>query len=229
MNPSPASSRSRRIEAVTFDVGGTLIEPWPSVGHVYAEVAARFGVRAEPEALNRGFHAAWKAKRDFDYSREAWFDLVRASFGAEAELPPGFFSAVYERFAESDVWRVFEDVLPVFDSLAAQGIRLAAISNWDERLEPLLRRLDLHRWFEAVVVSCDVRSTKPSPAIFAHALRKLSLSAGAVLHVGDGAAEDFDGARGADLEAVLLRRGAVAVSGGVIDSLRALPGRLGGA
>ncbi len=36
----------KRIRAVTFDVGGTLIEPWPSVGHVYAEVAARHGVAA---------------------------------------------------------------------------------------------------------------------------------------------------------------------------------------
>jgi hypothetical protein len=29
------------IRAVSFDVGGTLIEPWPSVGRAYAEVAAR--------------------------------------------------------------------------------------------------------------------------------------------------------------------------------------------
>ena len=30
------------IKAITFDVGGTLIEPWPSVGHAYAGVAARY-------------------------------------------------------------------------------------------------------------------------------------------------------------------------------------------
>ena len=42
------------IRAVTFDVGGTLIEPWPSVGHVYAEVAAQHGwAGLSIEALNR--------------------------------------------------------------------------------------------------------------------------------------------------------------------------------
>jgi putative hydrolase of the HAD superfamily len=222
MNAPPALKPRRCIQAVTLDVGGTLIEPWPSVGHVYADVALRFGVRAEPVALNRGFRAAWKAKRVFDYSREAWFDLVRATFGAEQELPPEFFPAVYERFAEPDVWRIFDDVLPALDALATQGIRLAAISNWDERLKPLLHRLGLHPWFDLVVASCEVRFTKPSPAIFEHALRALALPAEAVLHVGDGMAEDFEGARGAGLNAVLLAREATTASQGSIRSLNEL-------
>ena len=41
------------IQAVTFDVGGTLIRPWPSVGHVYAEVAARHAQARY--AIERGF------------------------------------------------------------------------------------------------------------------------------------------------------------------------------
>src|SRR5580700_10426449 len=43
------------IRAVTFDVGGTLIEPWPSVGRVYAEVAARHGLEVAAEDLDRQF------------------------------------------------------------------------------------------------------------------------------------------------------------------------------
>ena len=39
------------VKAVTFDVGGTLIEPWPSVGHAYAEVAQRHGVEVEPDVV----------------------------------------------------------------------------------------------------------------------------------------------------------------------------------
>ena len=66
-----------RFQAITFDIGGTLIEPWPSVGHVYAEVAARFGLRAEPSELNRRFRDAWRSRQPFDHSRVAWFELVR--------------------------------------------------------------------------------------------------------------------------------------------------------
>src|SRR5581483_11235396 len=90
-----------RIQAVTFDVGGTLIEPFPSVGHVYAAVAAQHGVTdLSPEALNARFRAAWAENGAFDYTRGGWEALVQRTFHG---LLPGrmtFFSELYERFAE---------------------------------------------------------------------------------------------------------------------------------
>src|SRR5262245_41287816 len=102
------------IKAITFDVGGTLIEPWPSVGHVYADVAARHGLKnIAPDSLNVRFKSAWQACRDFDYSRSGWEELVNQTFRG---LIPGervhFFPDLYDRFAEPDAWRVFEDVRP---------------------------------------------------------------------------------------------------------------------
>ena len=48
------------IKAVTFDAGGTLLEPWPSVGAIYAAVAEEFGYpHLAPERLNSAFAAAW--------------------------------------------------------------------------------------------------------------------------------------------------------------------------
>src|SRR5437773_3154259 len=77
------------LRAVTFDVGGTLIEPWPSVGEVYAAVAAPFGLAGvAPEALNRQFAQAWTAREHFDYSRHAWQELVRQTFAGLAPEPP---------------------------------------------------------------------------------------------------------------------------------------------
>lgn len=213
-----------QIQAVTFDVGGTLIEPWPSVGHIYAEVAARFGVRgAEPERLTRQFAAAWRAKHGFDYSREAWLNLVERSFAGITEpLPEGYFATVYERFAEPDAWRVFDDVVPTLEALNKRGIRLAVISNWDERLEPLLERLGLRRHLEVVVVSCHAGFTKPSPEIFQLALEQLAIAPEAVLHVGDNSIEDVSGARAAGLRAKLIQRGAPFIAGEQIRSLREL-------
>jgi putative hydrolase of the HAD superfamily len=85
-------------------------------------------------------------------------------------------------------------------------VRLAVISNWDERLEPLLKKLGLHSYFEAIVISCDVGFTKPSPVIYGHALRRLGLPPEAVLHVGDSAREDVEGARAAGMRAQLVNR-----------------------
>ena len=224
MEPNP-------IRAVTFDAGGTLIEPWPSVGHIYAEVAARHGCgKPSPAKLSEQFAAAWHARRDFDYSRLAWFELVRQTFAGLIDSPPNedFFAALYERFTEPSAWRVFDDVLPALFELQARGFQLALISNWDERLRPLLERLALARLFDATVISLEAGHAKPSPEIFRRAAAQLGLPAEALLHVGDSVREDFDGARKAGLHGVLLDRGATQPGRLAINSLGALPELLEG-
>ena len=126
------------VEAITLDVGGTLIEPWPSVGHVYAEVAARHGVQAEPEELTRRFVQAWQAQDAFQYTRDDWAAVVDATFeGLVTQLPSQtFFGELYSHFAKAECWHVYEDVIPTLTALRQQGIRLAVISNWDDRLRP---------------------------------------------------------------------------------------------
>jgi putative hydrolase of the HAD superfamily len=210
------------IAAVAFDVGGTLIDPWPSVGSVYAAVASEHGVTGlDPEALNRRFAAEWKAKRNFDYSRGAWAELVAKTFHGPAEplRPVPFFEALYDRFSEPEVWRIHEDVLPAFENLLVRGLKLALISNWDERLRPLLDRLKLDSYFEAFAISSEIGFSKPSPVIFEEAVRKLGLPAGAILHVGDSHSEDLEGARGAGLRSILLDRKADRLPGESIRSL----------
>ncbi|HTH47455.1 MAG TPA: HAD-IA family hydrolase [Candidatus Limnocylindria bacterium] len=220
------------IQAVTFDVGGTLIEPWPSVGDLYAETAeAVLGERFAPALLNERFVTAWREAHrlpgGFNYTQDDWAGVVRQTFtgltprAGEAEL----FRALWTRFTEPEAWHVFPDVRPCLETLAASGVRLAVLSNWDERLGPLLERLGLTRHFEVVVVSVEAGTHKPSPAIFTHAARLIGLPPAALLHVGDSAREDFEGARACGWSSLLLRRGTA--SENAISSLAELPGRLG--
>ena len=216
-----------QIKAVTFDVGGTLIHPWVSVGHVYAEVAARHGIKhASPELLNARFKAAWKARTNFNDTRADWESLVDEVFQGLAVPPPRstFFPELYERFAQSDAWRIFDDVAPTLKELAARRIRLGAISNWDERLRILLRRLGLYHSFELIVVSCEVGFSKPSPVIFQRAAAGLGLSPAAILHVGDSLDLDVEGARSAGLRAVHVVREAAPPGAGQIASLEEVVG-----
>ena len=217
MNTTP------KIRAVTFDVGGTLIRPWPSVGHVYAEVAARNGLKGlSPEDLNKKFAAAWCEKKNFQHTKEGWARLVDQTFAGLCEPPPSrtFFPAIYQRFAEADTWRIYDDLLPALDALASKDVPLAVISNWDERLRPLLRQLRLDGYFETIVVSCEVGFAKPSPVIFEHAAKMLRVPPEQILHVGDSAKEDFGGAESAGLQALLLDRDNTAVDVARISSLR---------
>jgi putative hydrolase of the HAD superfamily len=194
------------IKAVTLDAAGTLLEPWPSVGDIYARVAEECGIGpVSAGELNRRFGKAWKAKQGFDYSRIAWRKLVEQTFLGLA-LKPAFFDHLYDEFAQPRCWRVYDDVGPALEKFRARGLKLAVISNWDERLRPLLTQIGLAPYFDAIVISAELGIHKPAPAIFAHAAEALQTGPHAILHVGDSPDEDLRGAQAAGFQAALLER-----------------------
>jgi putative hydrolase of the HAD superfamily len=218
---SSARRSEGAVRAVTLDVGGTLIQPWPSVGHVYAAVALRHGLQLSPDDLNRRFAGAWRAKRDFSHTQSGWAELVDRTFAGLVETPPSrsFFPALYAEFASPSAWRIYDDVLPCLEQLRRRGLKLGAISNWDERLRPLLQGLKLDTWFDAIVISVEAGAAKPQPAIFQRAAEQLQTDPAAILHLGDSRAEDFEGARAAGFQALLVRRGEPSRANEQISSL----------
>ncbi len=144
-----------------------------------------------------------------------------ATFAGLIAQPPSrtFFDPLYAAFAAKEAWRIFDDVLPTLDTLASQGFKLGLISNWDDRLPPLLRQLGLLSYFDPVIVSGDVGFCKPSPVIFGQAAEKLALPASSILHVGNHFEHDVRGAGTAGFSALESRRTAGSRAGGQIGSL----------
>ena len=207
------------IRAVTFDVGGTLIRPWPSVGHVYAEVASQNGLQISPELLNRQFAKAWKGFKGFNHTKADWGRMVDLTFEDLAQTPPSrsFFDQLYSRFSTPEVWHIYPDVHPALELLRNRGLRLAVVSNWDERLRPLLHSLELDRYFEEIVISCEVGVPKPSAVIFSRKAEVLRLNPGEILHVGDDPLADAEGAQAAGFKTVFLDRAGASGPGRVRD------------
>jgi putative hydrolase of the HAD superfamily len=217
------------IRAVTFDVGGTLIAPFPSVGHIYAEVAAAHGVTGlDPADVDRRFAEAWKLHRPETYVKAEWAALVDATFAGLTSEPPSrtFFDELYARFTWTDCWRIFDDVLPTLVALRTRGLRLGLISNWDERLRPLLDALELTPCFDACLISCEVGAAKPDGLIFAAAAEALELKPREILHVGDGNREDVGGALVAGFQPLLIDRNQPAGNGRISDLRQILSSRL---
>jgi len=174
-------------------------------------VAKRHGFDApSPAVLNRRFKAAWKAFPEFGHTLADWSALVDATFLGLVHPPPSqsFFPQLYDRFSQPDAWHLFDDVAPTLASLKARGLRLGIVSNWDDRLRPLLRLLRLDHYFESIVVSCEVGARKPDPRIFEAACAALGSAPSQTLHVGDSREMDYHGAQSAGLQARWLRRGA---------------------
>jgi putative hydrolase of the HAD superfamily len=181
----------------------------------------RHGLRFSPDELDRRFHAAWRAKTNFSHTRTDWSDLVDQVFAGLVETPPSrsFFPALYAAFSSPSAWRVYEDVLPCLEQWRKRGLKMGAISNWDDRLRPLLEKLGLAPWFDVIVISAEFGQAKPHPAIFQHAATLLRTEPPAILHLGDNRVQDFEGARAAGLQALLLRRGEPPRAGERISSL----------
>jgi len=213
---------STRIQAVTFDVGGTLIELWPSVGHVYAEVAASHGFpNLSHEELQRRFAAAFRRQARSIHSFGEWAEIVDETFaGLVVELPSRtFFPELYQRFAQAAAWRIYPDVEPTLAGLAKCGLKLGVVSNWDDRLRPLLKALGLDRNLETIVVSCEIGVSKPAPEMFRKAADQLGVSPHRILHVGDSFEMDVQGARAAGLKALQIERKSKPLHDGQIESL----------
>ncbi|MCS7048588.1 MAG: HAD-IA family hydrolase [Verrucomicrobiae bacterium] len=190
------------VRAVFFDVGGTLLEPWPSVGVVYARVARRFGLPDDPVRLEAAFRDAFRAVPPIggltSSCREWWEQVVRTVFG---DLPAGFFDALYDEFSLPGAWRVLPEVRAALAWARQQGWHLGIISNWDDRLRPLLQRLALTNW-DSVTISCEVGVEKPHPAIFQSALTSAGVPAETAVHFGDSLEDDIAGAEAVGMRAV---------------------------
>ncbi len=190
------------------DLDGALSQAWAQV-HATAAGDRYGGVQGESQFW-RGF-----------------LNRVRASLDGGVVSAEAF-GRLASHFRDPASWAIYPDVESSLDRLAAAGLRLAVVSNWDSHLPALLSAHDLAPRFDAVLVSAVEKTGKPDPEIFRRACARLDVLPAEALHVGDSPREDYEGARGAGLEALLLdRAGRHDGLADRIGSLTEVPGRLG--
>ena len=225
------------LSAVTFDLTGTLIHT-PRLGEIYSEVLGRHGVTVAPARAAALVGEVWReldctthpARDRFaahpEGARGWWARLLERLCEHLGAPPPSPFAAaeLFERFAGADAWEVYPEVETTLDELRRTDLKLALISNWDERLPRLLDGLGLAARLDHVVFSQQVGAEKPHRRIFAAALDRLALPPARVLHIGDRRRHDVEGARAVGMHARLLDR--TGDSGDLAD-LRDLPARIG--
>jgi putative hydrolase of the HAD superfamily len=184
------------IRAVTFDAVGTLFVPSPSVGVIYAEVAAGFGVQRDAAALEAAFlpsfmqvKSTWHVPygADENDARRFWHAVINATFGEP--LADDIARELFDTFATAPRWRILPGVRDALTMVGERNIPMAVVSNFDRRLPPLLSDLYLGP-FSAVITSAAVGRAKPDPTPLFTACRLLDVAASEVLHLGDSERED---------------------------------------
>jgi putative hydrolase of the HAD superfamily len=205
------------LAAVTFDVTRTLLT-CPTLGEQYAEVLARHGVEVAARDVEAAIPLVWQelacaaspARDRFLHhpkgARGFWRHFVeRTCELLEAPHPSAFAAAeLFDRFAQPEAWEVAPGTRAMLAELKRHGLKLAIISNWDQRLPLLLERLELADLFDSFAISAIVGVEKPHPRIFETALASLGVGAAQALHVGDSRLDDIEGAQAVGMQALLL-------------------------
>ena len=190
----------RNLEAVFFDIGGTLVRPNLALLGTWLRAA---GIDCDDErvSLVEPF-----ARRSHALRREAVVgtpgirglyleELIRHVWEDRPGDPALLQSAVDQILATAmaaghAAVPVRNQVLPgVPEGLAAlraRGLRLVAVSNSDGSAEAVLVATGLRDWFEAVIDSHHVGFSKPDPRLFDAARAVLGVQARNVAHVGYG-------------------------------------------
>jgi len=207
-------TQSRPIRAVLFDAIGTLLLPREPVAATYCRLARPLGSRLSETAVAANFAAALaddqaSHETSEELERKRWREIVVQSLtDLESRHVDPLFEQLWDYFAQPDSWRLAPEVPAVWQRLTAAGLRLGIASNFDARLEAVRRGhppLDAARW---CFVSSQFGFRKPSPHFFGAIQQRLGLRPDEILLVGDDHDHDFQAARAAGWNAVLVNRSA---------------------
>ncbi len=211
---------SRHFDAVTFDMGYTLVYFHPSELEVELRALRSLGLSAEPLAVQEAHNAVWgeyfagaaaaRCEPTEERDRQLEEELMARMLGRLGLTGPSLVRRVLAArkaiYKTPEVTRLYPEVLEVLRALQANGYHLGVISNWSWDLDDYIRLAGLDAYLDVVVASAWTGCEKPQPAIFRRALNELGCEPGRAIHIGDSYPADVLGARGVGMDALWLDR-----------------------
>jgi len=200
-----------KVEAVLFDLGGTLI---------VSKFSETFRNILQLKGIKRSLHAVEKAMV------EAELELKKQS-GNNVPKDVDYYTRwnlgilhrlnVYDRDSElakhiDRYWFDYMEVQPlpgaidVLEKLVDQGVKIGIVTNgYESDLEKIIPKMGVGNIFDVLVAADSLGRRKPDPEVFLHAVRKLKVPPSTAVFVGDEYDTDYVGAERAGLIPFLLR------------------------
>jgi len=198
----------KNVRAVVFDAVGTLIEADPPVASVYHAVGARVGSALSEEDLSIGLATSVREHFRGEHSseqleRQRWSQVVADTFHDVPDTSI-LFDELWEHFAQARNWSVVDGADLLWQQLEARGYKIAIASNFDMRLLRISKHLPPLDRASSIFVSSQLGYSKPHRRFFRGVEQSLRLAPHELLMIGDSRANDYDGARQAGWQALLL-------------------------
>jgi phosphoglycolate phosphatase len=197
--------RGQPLDAVLFDLDGTLLDTAADIAVALNRALAEFRLQPVPESDVRRM-----------IGRGSPILIERAAAAQGRALEPATQAAMVERFfhhygtlQESGEFqaRPYEGVSEALSVLHGAGLRTAVVTNKQERFASgLLRRLHLRAWIDLVVGGDSCERRKPDPQPLEYACERLGSPPARTLMVGD-SINDVIAARAARMAVVCVPYG----------------------
>jgi HAD superfamily hydrolase (TIGR01662 family) len=209
---------TNHIEAVLFDMGGTLrrsikkdeASKIETVRRIIELLGAEAAADEFAGLLSERFRAYMR------WARETLVELNERELWTKWILPDWPADKINEIAVQlNQLWReatsekiVFPETKEVLLELFRRGYRLGLVSNTVSSLEvpQALAELELTGCFETVILSCVVGMRKPDPAILLEAARRMGVKPENCVYIGDRLDRDVEASQKAGFAKVIIKR-----------------------
>ncbi len=200
----------QKIKAISLDLDDTLWPIWPTIARAEAALLAWLQANAPATAAQFASPAALRALRvhmeqarpdlqsDMSALRRESIRLALTRSGEPAALAEPAFEVF---FAARQAVQFYPDALPALQWLASR-YPLVAVSNGNADVQ----RVGLGAYFQAALSAHGFGVAKPDVRIFHAAAAAVQVQPHEVLHVGDDAVLDVQGALDAGMQTVWVQR-----------------------
>ncbi len=203
--------------AVIFDYIGTLVNcrgysMADSEDNLYTALVAE-GFDLEKNTFLDAYNVAHQKYRKIRYGE--FREVTNAVWVSEALCELGFKVTSEDGRVKAALNVFFHDFIETLElregakrllQQTAEQYRVGLISNFTHApvIHKSLRKVGIHRYFNAIIISEDVGWRKPSPKIFKDALNRLQVTAHEAVFIGDSPIEDIKGAKDAGLKTIFV-------------------------
>ena len=194
----------KNIDAILFDLDGTLLDSAPDLGFAADKMRLDRGLPSHPPAHYR------------PYASSGARGMIYAAFGV-APTEPEFEALKNEFLTNYDACLIqnttaFDGVPELIANLVKQDLRWGVVTNKSERFtKPLTQSMPLFDSASTIVSGDTTPHPKPHPAPLLEAARQLGLAPERCLYVGDDE-RDIQAGRAAGMPTVIAAYGYLAVS-----------------
>jgi putative hydrolase of the HAD superfamily len=188
-------------KVVIFDLFETLITEWGHKKYTKNEMCADLGIeRAE-------FDVFWDEKEQDRYIGSISFEdsILYVGKKCNKQVDNTTISNIIDKRIKTKsvcFERVHPEVFQLLRTLREMGLQTAIISNCSSEGVKVLKKSEIYKYFDEVVLSYEVHMKKPDSCIYEEASKRLGVELGECIFVGDGGSNELVGARNVGMKAI---------------------------